>query len=426
MFSETVQRYKNILHLRFQSTFSALPPETLNKLSPASFWKRLLKINLYTAGRLLPNLFSFPPKTEDLSGKIWLYVVSQNNYEALHFLQDSLPGTVFVAGQNKQIGRYNKKVNRLSLRWKFFYTIWQFPFVCRGLYKIHGPKAFRFFDLIYIAIGYYEPYLQHLKKYQPRAVVFANDHNDDARAMLLAANKLNIPTIYIQHASVSTAFPPLEFSLSLLEGQDALDKYRECGQVQGQVKLIGMPKADKFLQHRNFRQSVKNIGVCGNLLDDYAALKGTVTALVQQFPELKITFRPHPGDTRDFSFINGLGKNATLSNPKTEQAFEFLKAQDLLIAADSSIHLEAALLNIPGIYYRFGESNFTYDYYGYVQHQLIENASTPEALIRKIKDYQIHRPEIYRKAAYYNATIGTEMEGKSHALVVQEISALLA
>ncbi|MFC5271733.1 hypothetical protein [Adhaeribacter terreus] len=424
MFEKTIQRYANILHLRFQPTFAAMPAATLNKISPGSFPKRLLKINLYTLGRLIPNIFSLSQKNEDLHSKTWLYVVSQNNYDALHFLKDQLTGTAFVAGQNKQIGRYNKQVNRLSLRWKFLHTARYFLPVFFGLYKKHGNKAIRFFDLIFISIGYYEAYLKHLKKYQPKAIVFANDHNDDSRAMLLAANKLNIPTVYIQHATVSTAFPPLEFRLSLLEGQDALDKYRQCGPVQGKVKLIGMPKADKFMQFRNFKTMVKKVGIAGNLMDNYEALKATILQLVKQFPELQFTFRPHPGDARDFSFVQQTGQNAMFSSPKSEGAFEFLKNQDLIVAAESSIHLEAALLNIPGIYFRFGASNF-YDYYGFVKTGLITEAATLEALFALVQQYQQTKPNVYQKAAYYNATIGTENEGKSDALAVQYLQEFL-
>ncbi|MBK0403782.1 hypothetical protein I5M27_12345 [Adhaeribacter sp. BT258] len=408
--------------MRFQPTFGAMPAATLNKISPGSFLKRFLKINLYTLGRLLPNLVKPAPRNEDLSGKIWLYVVSQNNYDALHFLKEQLPETVFVAGQNKQIGRYNQQVNRLSLRWKFFYTARFFLPVFLGLFKMHGSKAIRFFDLIFVSIGYYEAYLKHLQKHRPRAIVFANDHNDDSRAMLLAANKLNIPTVYIQHATVSTAFPPLEFTLSLLEGQDALDKYRQCGPVQGEVKLIGMPKADKFMQFRNFKTTLKNVGIAGNLMDEYDALKATILQLVLRFPDLEFTFRPHPGDARDFSFVTG--KNAMFSSPKSEGAFEFLKNQDLLVAAESSIHLEAALLNIPGIYFRLGANNF-YDYYGFVKTGLIAEAATEKELFSLVQQYQQDRPEVYQKAAYYNATIGTENEGKSDALAVQYLQEFL-
>jgi hypothetical protein len=424
MFSREINRYRNILHSRFSGVLEAFPAAALNKISPNNSFRRLLKVAMYTGGRLVPNIFGATPKNEDLEGKIWLYVVSQNNYEALNFLKEKLPETVFIAGQNKQIGRYNKKVNRLSLRWKLFHTAWLFFPVFIGLYKVHGRRAFRFFDIIFISIGYYEQYRKHLKKYKPRAIIFANDHNDDARAMLLAANEQHIPTIYIQHASVSTAFPPLEFSLSLLEGQDALDKYKQCGPISGEVKLIGMPKADKFMQFRNFKKTVENVGIAGNLLDDYAALKETIIHLAQHFPEIHFTFRPHPGDKRDFTFVQRAGKNAILSSPKTETAFEFLKRQDAIIAADSSIHLEAALLNIPGIYFRFGESKFTWDYYGYVKQGLIKNAATLNDLIQNLTAYKIQKPEVYQKAGYYNATIGTENEGKSDELVQKALAHL--
>lgn len=424
MAKSAVKRYQNILHSRFSWVLEAFPPAALNKISPNSFFRRLLKVALYTGGRLVPNLFSAAPKNSDIEGKVWLYVVSQNNYEALHFLKDKLPETVFMAGQNKQIGRYNRKVNRLSLRWKLFHTLRLFPSVFAGLYNLHGRKAVRFFDLIWVAIGYYESYGKHLEKYKPRAVVFANDHNDDSRAMLLAANKLGIPTVYIQHATVSNAFPPLEFSLNLLEGQDALDKYRQCGPVTGEVKLIGMPKADQFIQFRNFNPTVTKVGIAGNLMDDYAALKATLETLVSNFPELDFVFRPHPGDKRDFSFVTALGKNVILSSPKTETAFEFLKSRDLIVAADSSIHLEAALLNIPGIYYRFGVGKF-YDYYGYVKQGLIREATSITELQNLISGYKTSKPEVYPKAAYYNATVGTTNEGKSDDLAVTYLKEFL-
>ncbi len=425
MFEKTVLRYQNILHIRFQPVFSALPKDALNKITPQNFFRRLLKINLYTLGRLLPNLISFSPKNEDLTGKIWLYVVSQNNYDSLQFLKAGFPESVFVAGQNKQIGRYNKEVNRLSLRWKIFHTALYFLPVFIHLFKIYGKKAFRFFDLVFISIGYYEQYLTHLKKYRPQAIIFSNDHNDDARALLLAANKLDIPTIYIQHASVSLAFPPLEFSLSLLEGEDSLLKYQQCGPISGNVKLIGMPKADKFLQFRSFKKLVEKAAICGGLLDDYELLKETVLVVVKHFPEIQFTFRPHPNDKRDFNFVTALGPNARISNPKTENAFEYLKQQDLVIAADSSIHLEAALLNIPGLYFRFSKSDALFDYYGYVKNGLIQYAETAEELLKLITAYKQNRPEVFTKAAYYNATVGTEYEGHSDVLVLEAIRQLL-
>ena len=206
------------LWVRFRSQLRALPPATLNQISPANPLRRLLKTAGYALVRLVGHLFRPVRNPESLHGTIWLYVVSQNNVEALHFLREARPDARFVAGQGKNIGRYGTTANRLSLRRKILYY-WQLPFVYWQLARAEGWAVWRFFDLVFVAIGYAEVYRRALRHYQPRAVVFANDHNDDARAMLLACRQLGIPTIYLQHASVSSLFPPLAFDLSLLEGR---------------------------------------------------------------------------------------------------------------------------------------------------------------------------------------------------------------
>jgi hypothetical protein len=424
MWQRFIGVYADILHLRFTDAFAGLPPHTLNAISRNRAWARLGQVLLYTGGRLIANLFLPLKKKDDLHGKIWLYVVSKNNYESLAFLRQQFPDAVFVAGQNKQIGIYNGQVNRLSTRWKLFYY-YKFPFLLAGLYRLKGPLALRFFDLIFTATGYYELSLRHLRRYQPRAILFANDHNTDPRALLLAAKELHIPTAYIQHASVSTSFPPLAFDLNLLEGQDALDKYQACGPITGEVRFIGMPKADAFLGKKNLGPTIRQIGICTNTMDDLEAIRVLLVVLTDNFPGWLITLRPHPSDRRDFSFIDDLKGSVHFSDSKRESAFDFLIKQDALIAADSSIHLEATMLNILSIYYRFGKSNFKYDYYGYVQHHLIEAATDLPTLLTLLNKYSSQRPTVYEKAKYYNAVIGTEFEGKSHELALRYLREFL-
>ena len=420
MFRTLVVRYANILYIRFTDTFANLPAHTLNSISRTDIFARLWWVIGYTAGRLIWPLLAPPPKNQDLRGKVWLYVVSKNNYESLQFLQNNLPNAVFVAGQHKQIGIYNKNVNRISTRFKIFY-LWQFLPLFWGLIQLKGKRALRFFDLIYVATGYYEISLSALKKYRPKAIIFANDHNTDARALLLAAKTLKIKTIYIQHASVSISFPPLAFDLNLLEGQDALDKYNLCGPITGTVKLIGMPKADSFLAEKNISHTITRIGICANIIDELPPIQELVDTLISQFPELQFTFRPHPSDNRNFAFIQEAGKQVKFSDAKTETAFDFLKGQDAIIAADSSIHLEAVMLNILSIYYRFNPTGSLTDYYGYVKNGLSETAGNLNNLVSLISQYQHNRPEVYKRAQYYNAVIGTQYEGKSQFLATKYI-----
>ncbi|GAB3325451.1 hypothetical protein GCM10027511_34390 [Hymenobacter humi] len=411
--SSILARLRDILQLRFTAVFAALPPAALASISPANPLKRLARVLGYAGLRLVGNIFQPIKNREDLHGKVWLYVVSANNYDALEFIKLARPDAVLVAGQAKNIGRYTATVNRLSLRRKLLYY-WQFPLAFIGLIRTVGSRAWRFFDFIFYAIGYYEVYRRALRHYRPRAVVFSNDHNDDTRSLLLACRAEGVPTAYVQHASVSANFPPLGFDLSLLEGQDALDKYRLCGPVQGQVELVGMPKADAYLARRNTAPAVRRVGVACNIHDPLGPLTEALVYLLRELPELTFTLRPHPSDGRDFEPLRKLLPALQWSSARQENVFDFLLRQDALVAADTSTHLEATLLNVASIYYRFGTNPLTDDYYGYAAQGLVERANSPTELAEALRRYARHKPaDLYRRAAYYNATLGTPDEGRS-------------
>lgn len=411
--SSILARLRDILQLRFTAIFAALPPAALAGISPANPLKRLARVLGYAGLRLVGNIFQPIKNREELRGKVWLYVVSANNYDALEFIRLARPDAVLVAGQAKNIGRYNATVNRLSLRRKLLYY-WQFPLAFIGLIRTDGRRAWRFFDFIFYAIGYYEVYRRALRHYRPRAVVFSNDHNDDTRSLLLACRAEGVPTAYVQHASVSANFPPLGFDLSLLEGQDALDKYHLCGPVHGRVELVGMPKADAYLARRNTAPAVHRVGVACNIHDPLPPLTEALVYLLRELPELTFTLRPHPSDGRDFEPLRKLLPALQWSGAREENVFDFLLRQDALVAADTSTHLEATLLNVASIYYRFGTNPHTDDYYGYAAHGLVERANNPVELAAALRRYAQHKPaDLYRRAAYYNATLGTPDEGRS-------------
>jgi hypothetical protein len=408
-----IPRLRDILQLRFTAIFAALSSAALADISPANPVKRLARVLGYAGLRLVGNVLQPIKNRDELAGKVWLYVVSANNYDALAFLAEAREDAVLVAGQAKNIGRYNAVVNRLSLRRKLLYY-WQLPLAYFGLRRQVGVRATRFFDFIFYAIGYYEVYRRALRNYQPRAVVFSNDHNDDTRSLLLACRAEGVPTAYVQHASVSTNFPPLGFDLSLLEGQDALDKYQQCGPIAGRVALVGMPKADAYLGRRNTAPAVRRVGLACNIHDPLPALTETLTYLTRELPELTLTLRPHPSDGRDFGPLRQLLPGLHWSDARQENVFDFLLQQDALVAADTSTHLEATMLNVASIYYRFAANPLTDDYYGYAARGLVERADTPAALAEMLCRYAQFKPtDIYQRANYYNATLGTADEGHS-------------
>ncbi|WP_146129825.1 hypothetical protein [Flagellimonas meridianipacifica] len=237
--------------------------------------------------------------------------------------------------------------------------------------------------------------------------MFTNDHEIAPRALLLAAKKLNITSYYVQHASVSKYFPPLKFDYALLEGQDAKNKYLAIGKTNTKISLIGMPKLDKYVQWMNTKSKIESIGIAYNAMDNINLVKELINQLTGTFPDLKFVIRPHPSDKRTLKI-----QKVHLSNSRVENSFEFLNRIDALIASDSSIHLEAVLLNVFSMSYNFNDNRFL-DYYGFVQNNLINHYSGKTNLIKKINSLRSNKPHVQNKAKYYNAAIESDFYGSS-------------
>ncbi|WP_147415817.1 glycosyltransferase family protein [Ulvibacterium marinum] len=277
-------------------------------------------------------------------------------------------------------------------------------------------RAIEHYDLLLAVNGSYEECLRLLKKSRPKAILFSNDHLIIARAMLLAAKKLSIKTYYVQHASVSEYFPPLEFSYAFLEGEDALVKYKKCGQIDSEVILVGMPKFDKYINHVNNNEKLTTVGIPFNLLDDLEVINKLVEWLKAEYPNLEVIIRPHPGDQRDLSQF----ASYSLSDPSRENAFQFLARTDGIICADSSIHLEAALLNVYPLYYNF-ERGEALDYYGYVRNGLVDFCKNIDELKLKIAQLRLAKPDIRNRAAFYNAAVNSDFYGQSTNKIVDMV-----
>jgi len=388
--------------------------------SASSAWRRMLNI----IGRILTLVprgiyYYFKHRKHlnynRLEGKAWLFVISKNNRDVLRVLKKNIPEAVYLTYETA-VSEPDDIVSLLHVR--TFLHLYRFPLVWWGLYKKYGKRAWSHADYIFKAIGQYEASRHFIKKYQPKYIVFANDHPPLPRAMMLAAKSLDVPTVYVQHASVTLYFPPLLFDLNLLEGQDTLNKYQENGEVQGEVRFIGMPKFDAYTHCRNTNTRVKNIGICCNKMDEVEALNTLMAFLAERLPDVQISFRPHPTDVREFRLPVGVLR----SNATEEPIFEFLQKQDLIIAGNTSTHLEAVLLNVVSIYYEFSPyPPEVSDMYGYYKNGLVEKANTPEHLIQLIEKQVNKKENVVQKAQPYNSVIGTAYEGKSGELAVKYI-----
>ncbi len=137
------------------------------------------------------------------------------------------------------------------------------------------------------------------KKVQPAFLIIANDHYYEPRAVFRMAQILQIKTVYVQHASVSENFPPLEYDYVFLDGQESLDKYtandKKCNSV---VFLTGSSRFDmiKTLNMNNIgkNDTVVKVGIAINLVDSTKKIEQFIYKLHTHTPQLQITIRPHP------------------------------------------------------------------------------------------------------------------------------------
>jgi hypothetical protein len=414
-----VSTYRDILHIYFSPYYKSLPSREFEKVAPRDTGKRL-RLILKTLQRRIFQILKSDLSDQDAqmaANKIWLFATSKNNMDALAFLKGAaLSDTIFVLDKHRpEFSRFDFVVP--NLRYQAFYSI-KFLLLWLQLFLVEGNYASRISNIIFRSLGFYEEWGRLLQKYRPKAIVFSNDHIIESRSLLLAAIRLRVPTIYIQHASVSPSFPPLKFDLNLLEGLDAHEKYRSIGTIRGKVHLVGMPKFDSYLKFRKSVKSIRSIGIPYNLNDDITILELLITALHKAFPDRTITIRKHPKDKSEislrsrFQFLNE-------SDPYVDSAFDFLVSQDCIIAGNSSIHLESTLLNIPSIYFRMGNDSLVHDYYGYVHNGLVSSASGIEDVITLITKHS--EDVIFHRASYYNATVGGPCEGKSQELAARSI-----
>jgi len=260
----------------------------------------------------------------------------------------------------------------------------------------------------------------------PKAIILSNDHTYQQRILLKIAKTKNIPVFYFQHASVTDRFPTLNFTLSFLEGEYARSLYVQNGSDIEKIKLVGMPKFDKYYKRINKRSNIRTIGIASNLLDNIQRVRHIILLIRKYHPDLAIIYRPHPAIfSKKFRHIK---KNVTreilslpsliISSPFKEDSFEYLSRIDLNISNQSGIHLEAALLNVMPINFPF-ISDRKEDAYGFIKNKLVEDVQNEKELFRLIEKYSNNRPYIRNKAKMYVNTINTPFDGKSTQLAVR-------
>ncbi|UUX92245.1 hypothetical protein [Methanoplanus endosymbiosus] len=284
-----------------------------------------------------------------------------------------------------------------------------------------------------------------LNDYNPQLIIMSNDHSFSNRSLLYMSKSLNFKTVYLQHASVSNRFPPLEFNYAFLDGKIAFDIYKQTGVGRNQknikVFLTGSQKPrisrvfcrkdSNNLSHKNFHYQEENdnenhsiiiFGIAITRSDDINCAISFCEKILRH-NNIHIIIRNHPSQsTFNIQKMCDELKNVTVEDSQKYNLQNFFNKIDLMIASNSSIHLEATLSGIPCYYKEFGKS-VTSDYYGYLKNGLIlpfpdltnQNKNNIHDLLLFDKDRKDNSMKLYSNS--YN----TKWHGKEGCLVGQTL-----
>ena len=380
-----------------------------------SFFMKVIRIS----AKLVKEIYYFvTSKNNDCStfeNKVVFIALTNNQFYTLDPIQKKISNSIvfspllfsFLNKENKSTQIFIKRLSYL------------FDLICQNYFfiKILKSMYFKYFTVAFYNAGFYNAYCNIFKSYKPSAIVFSNDVHPHIRSFVKAAKQEGIPTIYIQHCTASSVFPIIDYDYAFLEGQFSVDSYLIS--PKSKVRLVGMPKYDKFKYFANTGSTVKTIGIAINAIDNDDDKIIRLFSELSSITNTKIIFRPHPAL---LPFKKTFGWHE-FSNPNLESSFVFLKKIDVLIAGNSSIHVEAALLNITCFHLDLTINNYL-DYFDFIKNGISIQSSIDE-ISDQIRLNSTHRYSPLSKVKYYNDVINTAYYGKSTELVVDEISKII-
>ena len=171
-----------------------------------------------------------------------------------------------------------------------------------------------------------------------------------------------------------------------------------------------------------------NIGLAVNELDNFNYVQEFFSLIKNS--EIKCIIRTHPA--QDQVFIRKLSeyiedKDWLIWSDAREQIIsDYFENINIMIAGNSSIHLEAAIAGLPTFYYEMGENLVKTDYYGYVKNgisiELKKNFSLKmlRSLIKNTFNSKKREQAIKNYSQTYN-TFWQNREGQLTAIVIDKI-----
>ena len=352
-----------------------------------------------------------------------------NNYQAMKNIKENIKYTVWLGKNGPQV-KYGYIIPRSIINLiSLFFTFRVFYFLINS--KGYTKKSLKHFFSIYLeTYGVYYVVKMYFNIIKPKFIALSNPHEIVPLAFTHFCKKRKIPTFFITHGTIDVSTGALPFDYSFFPGRDILSKYSNYNDhISSIVFLLGNPQFDKYISDINKNKNVKRICFASNLVDDVNLVSKLLKFITKIFPEIIVTLRPHPAESlfyynsetrHDYYYKLANELEIYFSDPYKENVFDCLKKNDVIIACDSGILLDAALLNVYPIYFDYRK--IKRDKCGFVRNGLADYINDESNLVTLIKKLSQKKKNIRSRAKYYCTTIDTKYDGRSTELAVNIIN----
>jgi hypothetical protein len=225
------------------------------------------------------------------------------------------------------------------------------------------------------AIVWYARSMRMLAVHRPGAVLVSGDSNPEEVAFVGAARVLGIPQVFVAHAYPTPFSPPLDFTLSILEGEQAVEARRLKGTIAGRVVLAGLEGESAPLDPRRIERVDPVIGIFPPKALSWTTLAAIVDDCRTHFHARQIVIRWHPSMLEVPRLSQRLAdRSGIVEYPGSAAFHDVAQLCDWVIAADNSnVHLPLLKLGIPtvavshlGLYPKSRS-----DLYGFIEHGIV-------------------------------------------------------
>lgn len=290
--------------------------------------------------------------------------LSKNNEIAISRLLAALEHTV-----GSSVGLNNRKLS-FAERIRIFRYPSYWSMATKAFLKHRNSSALSQLNIA-LALSILPLFFANLTKANSKTLVVANDHSPAAVAAVNSAHQLGIEVCYVQHGSVTRAFPPLNYSIALLQN----DFSRECYlsiDSKYKTKVALFPCFETPFKITRSLPLNPTICIALSFFPNLISLRELITQLNELFPRSKISLKQHPRCNIDLSQI---GCEMDVSILSRDIATDFLAHQiDLAIVANSSVTVEFLHFGCPVIYWPHGDTG-PRDYYGFLGSGIVPEIS---------------------------------------------------